>query len=123
MGRVVADMDMQIWPSAFSSFRAIVDFPAPEGEERTNRRPRRAGGSVNAMAATDSTPWERSRGAYSCLGFSALSAVVVFFPSAARRASTLCCSFMSCCATLTPPMRSEEHTSELQYLIRITFYV
>src|SRR3546814_1279220 len=117
MGRVVADMDMQIWPSAFSSFRAIVDFPAPEGEERTNRRPRRAGGSVNAMAATDSTPWERSRGAYSCLGFSALSAVVVFFPSAARRASTLCCSFMSCCA------RSEEHTSELQSLMRSSYAV
>src|SRR3546814_9112998 len=93
MGRVVADMDMQIWPSAFSSFRAIVDFPAPEGEERTNRRPRRAGGSVNAMAATDSTPWERSRGAYSCLGFSALSA------------------------------RSEEHTSELQSLMRISYAV
>src|SRR3546814_3474344 len=107
MGRVVADMDMQIWPSAFSSFRAIVDFPAPEGEERTNRRPRRAGGSVNAMAATDSTPWERSRGAYSCLGFSALLAVVVFFPSAARRAST----------------RSEGHTSELQSLMRITYAV
>src|SRR3546814_7477078 len=121
MGRVAADNDMQLGPSAFSRFRAIVDFAAPEGEERTNRTPRRAGGSVNAMAATDSTPWERSRGAYSCPRFSALSVVVVIFPSAARRASIFCCSFLNCVSTSTRPLmiaqgterpRSEAHTEE-----------
>ena len=39
--RVVAETDISIAPSASISLRAIVDFPAPEGEEMTNNSPRR----------------------------------------------------------------------------------
>jgi hypothetical protein len=38
----VTETDIAISGSAASSIRAIVDFPAPDGEDRTNRTPRRA---------------------------------------------------------------------------------
>ena len=54
---MVADTDMDRSGSAASNLRAIVDLPAPEGEDRTNRTPRRlksgmSAGMVSAMAAS-----------------------------------------------------------------------
>jgi len=40
-GRVVALIDIVMLSSASSSSRLIVDLPAPEGDERTTKRPRR----------------------------------------------------------------------------------
>ena len=41
VARVVTDTDRLICSSASSSIRAIVDFPAPEGEERMSKSPLR----------------------------------------------------------------------------------
>src|SRR6478736_2819312 len=58
MGRVVALTDIVILSSASRSIRLIVDFPAPEGEESTIKRPRRwrVGWSMTALASGKACP-------------------------------------------------------------------
>ena len=57
-----AEIDMPIIGSASSSILEMVVLPAPDGEERTIRRPRRprfAGVGVRSMAALASHPSSR----------------------------------------------------------------
>ena len=39
---MVTETERSIWPSAFSSLRESVVLPAPDGEDRTSIKPRRA---------------------------------------------------------------------------------
>ena len=52
LGRVVAETDMATPSSASRSIRAMVDLPAPEGLDRTKRRPRRWKALAISMRAT-----------------------------------------------------------------------
>src|SRR5437868_1922187 len=58
LGRVVADTDMVTSLSASSNILAMVDLPAPEGDESTIRSPRRwrVGWSMAALASGEPCP-------------------------------------------------------------------
>ena len=66
LARVVAETDMVTSLSASSSIREIVDLPAPEGDERTIRRPRRWRGGWSMAALASGEPWPSSDGMVRC---------------------------------------------------------
>ena len=73
LGRVVAEMDMVTSLSDSSNIRAMVDLPAPEGDDSTIRRPRRwrlpveetgSAGSMTVLASVK--PFASSDGMVQC---------------------------------------------------------